>query len=410
MATDMAGEDLDRLDAQSPDSRRDRVDGRSCVQQSTQQHVARRAGRGVDPQATANLGHGRLLANAATRAGNEPSLAQVGRASGPLQQPTMIYRIDSFCNRFHSVPCGSVQRRYHHLDPGRSPPGERVSRHCLARIRGTGTRALRDAAAGFGRCGGAARSLTTGKTGNIGVVVPDLGNPFFPAILKGAQARAREADHAVFLADSEENPRLEMELVRAMARQVDGVVSCSSRLSEAQLQQLRKDTTLVVLNRRVPGVSAVLLDGAGGMRQAIEHLVALGHVRIGFLGGPAGSWSNHERHRGLRAAARGRSLDVVEFGPFAPHFEAGQQAADLAVAAEVTAVVAFNDLMALGVLSRLADRGIGVPNEISVVGFDNILMAGMATPQLTTVALPLEQAGRVAIELLLEQLAQLGTG
>ena len=75
-----------------------------------------------------------------------------------------------------------------------------------------------------------------------------------------------------------------------------------------------------------------------------------------------------------------------------------------------TAVIAFNDLMALGVLSRLADRGIGVPNEISVVGFDNILMAGMATPQLTTVALPLEQAGRVAIELLLEQLAQPGSG
>jgi DNA-binding LacI/PurR family transcriptional regulator len=256
----------------------------------------------------------------------------------------------------------------------------------------------------------AARSLTTGKTGNIGVIVPDLGNPFFSAILKGGQARAREADHAVFLADAEENPRLEMELVRAMARQVDGVVICSSRLSEAQLQQLRKDTTLVLLNRRVRGVSAVLLDSAGGMRQALEHLEALGHRRIGYLGGPAQSWSDRERRRGLRARARGRSLEVIEFGPFAPQFEAGQHAADLAVAAEVTAVVAFNDLMALGVLSRLADRGIGVPHEISVVGFDNILMAGMATPQLTTVALPLEQAGRVAIELLLEQLAQPGSG
>jgi DNA-binding LacI/PurR family transcriptional regulator len=256
----------------------------------------------------------------------------------------------------------------------------------------------------------AARSLTTGKTGNIGVIVADLGNPFFSAILKGGQARAREADHAVFLADAEENPRLEMELVRAMARQVDGVVICSSRLSEAQLQQLRKDTTLVLLNRRVRGVSAVLLDSAGGMRQAIEHLAALGHERIGFLGGPAGSWSNRERRRGLRAVARARSLDVIEFGPFAPQFEAGQHAADLVVAAEVTAVVAFNDLMALGVLSRLADRGISVPHEISVVGFDNILMAGMATPQLTTVALPLEQAGRVAIELLLEQLARPGSG
>jgi DNA-binding LacI/PurR family transcriptional regulator len=256
----------------------------------------------------------------------------------------------------------------------------------------------------------AARSLTTGKTGNIGVIVPDLGNPFFSAILKGGQARAREADYAVFLADAEENPRLEMELVRAMARQVDGVVICSSRLSETQLQQLRKDTTLVLLNRRVHGVSAVLLDSAGGMRQAIEHLEALGHERIGYLGGPAQSWSDRERRRGLRARARGRSLEVIEFGPFAPQFEAGQHAADLVVAAGVTAVVAFNDLMALGVLSRLADRGIGVPHEISVAGFDNILMAGLATPKLTTVALPLEQAGRVAIELLLEQLAQPGSG
>jgi LacI family transcriptional regulator len=256
----------------------------------------------------------------------------------------------------------------------------------------------------------AARSLTTGKTGNIGLVVPDLGNPFFSAILKGGQARAREADYSVFLADSEENSRLELELVRAMAPQVDGVIICSSRLSEAQLQQLHRETTLVLLNRRVHGVSAVLLDSAGGMRQAIEHLVALGHLRIGFIGGPADSWSNRERRRGLRAEARARSLDIVEFGPFAPHFEGGQHAADLAVAAEVTAVVAFNDLMALGVLSRLADRGIGVPDDISVVGFDNIPMAGMATPHLTTVALPLEQSGRVAIELLLEQLAQPGSG
>ncbi len=256
----------------------------------------------------------------------------------------------------------------------------------------------------------AARSLTTGKTGNIGVVVPDLGNPFFPAILKGAQARAREADHSVFLADSEENPRLEIELVRAMAKQVDGVLLCSSRLSEQQLQQLLGDTTLVLLNRRVPGASAVQLDSAGGIRQALEHLVALGHERIAFLGGPVGSWSNRERRRGLRVGARGRNLEIVEFGPFAPRFEAGKQAADLAVAAEVTAVVAYNDLMALGVLSRLADRGIGVPEEISVVGFDDIPMAGMATPHLTTVALPLEQAGRVAIELLLEQLAHPGSG
>jgi DNA-binding LacI/PurR family transcriptional regulator len=254
----------------------------------------------------------------------------------------------------------------------------------------------------------AARSLTTGKTGNIGVVVPDLGNPFFPAVLKGAQARAREANYAVFLADSEENPRLEMQLVREMAKQVDGVLICSSRLGDPQLQQLRHDTTLVLLNRRVQGASGVLLDSAGGMRQAIEHLAALGHRRIGFLAGPLHSWSNRERRRGLRAGARSHGLETVELGSFAPTFEAGQHAADLVLARELTAVIAYNDLMALGVLSRMADRGVVVPDDISVVGFDNIPMAGMANPHLTTVALPLELAGRVAIELLLEQLGLSG--
>lgn len=256
----------------------------------------------------------------------------------------------------------------------------------------------------------AARSLTTGRTGNIGVVVPDLGNPFFPAILKGAQARAREADCSVFLADSEENPRLEMELVRAMAKQVDGVVICSSRLGDPQLQQLRRDTTLVLLNRRVRGASGVLLDSAGGMRQAVDHLAALGHERIGFLAGPAQSWSNRERRRGLRIGARNHGLETIELGPFSPTFEAGQQAADLVLARGLTAVIAYNDLMALGVISRLTARGVVVPDDISVVGFDNIPMAGMVTPHMTTVALPMELSGRVAVELLIEQLSRPDVG
>jgi DNA-binding LacI/PurR family transcriptional regulator len=241
-------------------------------------------------------------------------------------------------------------------------------------------------------------------TQRIGVIVPDLGNPFFPAILKGAQTKARELGYAVFLADADENPRLEADLVRAMASEVDGIVICSSRLSRAELEQLVPATTLVLLNRRVRGVSSVLFDNAGGIRQAIDHLVALGHRRIAFLSGPANSWSNQERRRGLRLAARAHGVDVLELGPFAPHFDAGQHAADLALAEDVTAIQAYNDLMALGVLSRLAARGVAVPDEISVVGFDNIQMAAMAMPHLTTVALPLEVAGRVAIELLSEQL------
>jgi DNA-binding LacI/PurR family transcriptional regulator len=250
----------------------------------------------------------------------------------------------------------------------------------------------------------AARGLITGKTGNLGIVVPDLENPFFPSVVSGAQARARQADYAVFLADSGEEPRLEAELIYAMAKQVDGVIVCSSGMAVDDLRRASESTTLVLLNRKYPGVPAVLMDSADGIRQAIEHLAALGHRRCAFLSGPRSSWSNKERRRGLRSASRSSGIDVVELGPFAPHFEAGLQAADIAVAANVTAILAFYDLMALGVLNRLSDRGIPVPHDISVIGFDDIAMASMCTPQLTTVSMATQQAGRVAVDLLLDQL------
>ena len=246
----------------------------------------------------------------------------------------------------------------------------------------------------------AARGLITGRTGNIGVIVPDLSNPFFPAVLKGVQARAREADFSVFLADAEEDPALEQELIQAMAKQVDGVVLCSSRASDATLGAIAKDIPLVLLNRRIGSVPAVLLDNAGGARQAAEHLAALGHRRVAYTNGPLSSWSNRARRRGLKARGSVRGLEIVELGSFAPTFEGGLAAADQCVAAEVTAVVAFNDLVALGVQSRLRDRSIAVPREISVIGFDDIPMAQMGSPPLTTVAMPCERAGRLSIDVL----------
>jgi DNA-binding LacI/PurR family transcriptional regulator len=252
----------------------------------------------------------------------------------------------------------------------------------------------------------AARGLVTSKTGNIGLVVPDLANPFFGAVLKGAHVRAREADYLVFLANTEESPRMEEELIRAMVKQVDGIVLASSRMTDEQLEQVLSGTPTVLLNRRVPGVPAVLMDSADGVRQAVEHLAALGHRRIAFLGGPRTSWSNRERRRGLRAVTRQLGVEAVELGPFAPQFEAGLQAADLSLAADVTAVLAFNDLMALGVLNRLSQRGVAVPAELSVVGFDNIAMSGMTTPPLTTVDMPMQLSGRAGVDLLLELLAR----
>src|SRR5947209_7738429 len=247
----------------------------------------------------------------------------------------------------------------------------------------------------------AAQTLITGRTANIGIVVPDLGNPFYTGVLRGVQARARQSGYAVFFADGEEDAVAEEALVRAMARQVDGVVMCAPFATDAQLRSLAGITSLALLNRRLRDVPAALMDSASGMRQVVDHLVALGHRRVAYLNGPNIAWSNRERRRGLRTAAARARMTVVEFGPFEPKFEGGVQAADLALAGGVTAIMTYNDLMALGVLSRLADRGVAVPQEMSVVGFDNLLYAAVCAPPLTTVAMPMEAGGRAAVDLLL---------
>jgi LacI family transcriptional regulator len=151
------------------------------------------------------------------------------------------------------------------------------------------------------------------------------------------------------------------------------------------------------------------MDSGGGMRQVVDHLVALGHRRIAFLNGPRTSWSNEERRRVLFPAVSSHNVDLVDLGPFTPRYEGGLQAADLALAADVTAIMAYNDIMALGVLARLRDRGISVPGDVSVTGFDNLTYASLTSPALTTVAMPVAPAGRTAVNMLLDWLDSDGT-
>jgi LacI family transcriptional regulator len=261
-------------------------------------------------------------------------------------------------------------------------------------------------AAEFGyRPSPAARSLITGRTGNIGLVVPDLGNPFFTGLLKNVQASARRSGYAVFVGDSDEDPAVEEELVRSMATQVDGVLLCSPGIRDGQITALAENTPLVLVNRKVRGISAALMDSAGGMRQSIEHLAALGHRRCAFLSGPRGSWSNRSRAKGLRGAVERTGMEVLTLGPFPPRYSGGTQAADLALAENVTAIIAYNDIMALGALARLRERDVDVPGELSLTSFDDLVFAAVSAPPLTTVAMPVDAAGRLAVDLLLSRLA-----
>jgi len=252
----------------------------------------------------------------------------------------------------------------------------------------------------------AARGLITGRTGNLGLIVPDLANPLFAAVVKGVQAAARAADHSVFIADTDEDADAEPGLLRALSKQVDGIVLCSPRTPDEGLAGAGGDPPVVLMNRRVGGYPSVTVDNADGMRQALEHLAALGHRRVAYVAGPRSSWSNGQREQGLRATADALGVDLVHLGHFPPRFDGGVAAADLAVASGSTAVVAYNDIVALGLLSRLGARGIPVPDRISVLGCDDIPMSAMTHPALTTVAVPQHEAGRAAVAMLLALLAE----
>ncbi|MDN4482267.1 LacI family DNA-binding transcriptional regulator [Demequina lignilytica] len=242
-----------------------------------------------------------------------------------------------------------------------------------------------------------AQALASGRNRHLGLVLPDLANPYFATIAKGVQLEARESANAVLVADTDEDPRREHDVVRELQTRVDGVVLCSPRMPEEQILECAARGPLVLVNREIEGIPSVTFDVASGMRQTLLHLRALDHRTIAYVGGPETSWSDRHRRRGLDSVA---GITVIDLGPHRPVHAGGFAAADLALETGATAVVCFNDLVALGVVSRLQSRGVAIPSGMNVVGFDNIPGSTYVTPALTTVAVPLQRAGREAAMLL----------
>ncbi|WP_219465484.1 LacI family DNA-binding transcriptional regulator [Nonomuraea rhizosphaerae] len=252
----------------------------------------------------------------------------------------------------------------------------------------------------------AARALTTGRTHNIGLIVADIANPFFPPLIKAAQAQARLRDYHVFVADTDEDPQVEEDLIQTFTKQVDGVLLCSPRLTNRTIERLREEVPFVVVNRRAKGMPTVLMDVGRGARMAIEHLTALGHRRLALVTGPSGSWTSKEMQE---AAAATSEVDVVFLGPNPPTELGGLAAATDVVASGATGVLAYNDLVAIGLIEGLAERGKEVPGDISVIGVDDIVPGRLSRPKLTTIAMPTAAAGRIAVDLLLQSVDSAAT-
>lgn len=266
-----------------------------------------------------------------------------------------------------------------------------------------GTRAkVLDAARELGyQPNAAARTLTTGRTGKISLLVPDLESLFYARVAKGVQSRALAADHDLFVADSDKDPSQEPKLVRRLAKQVDGMLLCAPRSSSEVLAELASEVTLVLVNRRAGDLPTVSVDNAAIVRQALIHLRALGHTRIAYVGAGVG-WANSERRAAfLGSGADDPDAELIDVGSFYQSARGGAAAADLVIASGATATLAYNDEVAFGLLERFRQRGVAVPDDMSVVGIDDNPLSALMVPALTTVAQPAVALGRAGVDVLL---------
>lgn len=249
-----------------------------------------------------------------------------------------------------------------------------------------------------------ARGLVTGRSGNVGVLVPDMANPFFTPIVAGIEQVAQGRDMGVFLANSREDQDAEEGLVRRLGQQVDGVIAIASRMPDEVLVDLGERVPLVLVNRVVPGLSAVAVDAHQGMADLLTRLAGLGHRRISYLDGPRASWSGRTKLAGLNEVAERFDLELTVLGRHSPSFAAGREAADAVLKADQSAVIAFDDLIAWGLLSRVQELGVRVPEELSIAGFDDAYEEGMIRPALTTVSPQGSSMGAIAARMLMERL------
>ena len=185
-----------------------------------------------------------------------------------------------------------------------------------------------------------------------------------------------------------------MEQIQGLSRSVDGFVLAASRLADQDLRDVAERHQVVLLNRELEGLSSVTLDTASGCRQILAHLASLGHEELTFCAGPPVSWMGAARWAALCSGAEEHGLRVRRVGPYTPTVANGGAAADGALRAGTTALVAHNDLLGIGIMRRLAQRGVRVPEDVSVIGFDNIFAAEFVHPGLTTLGGPGADAGR----------------
>jgi len=259
-----------------------------------------------------------------------------------------------------------------------------------------------------------ARGLIRQKTGTLALIVPDVANPFFTLIVRGAEDVARRAGYRMLLCDTRSDLTIEGEVIEEMiAHRVEGIaIAPVSDRSRSHLQRLPKfGVQFVLIDRTVRGIDSdvVLGDNAGGARRLVEHLISLGHTRIGFIVESDEVSTARDRHRGYVEALEGAGLavdpDVIVRSTVDPEGGRDGMRRLLELSDPPTAVFTVNNLVALGAIEAVRTAGLEVPDDIALVCFDDIEYASRLYPFLTVMAQPAETLGSLGTQLLLDRIA-----
>lgn len=252
-----------------------------------------------------------------------------------------------------------------------------------------------------------ARGLRTSRSMTVGVLIPDLTNPFYPPLVRGIDDGLDALGYVPLLANSDDSPARELTLLESMRdRHVDGFIIATARVNDPAIRSIvAQKLPVVLVSRTVTGlkVPSVTLDDERAIEMAVDHLVKLGHVAIGHIAGPQDSTTGIKRKAGFLRATQShgiKSTAIVETNRFSE--EQGRMAsARLLDQHFITAIVASNDLIALGVLATLAERGLNCPADISVIGVNDMAYLDRIAPPLTTIHTETYQMGFNAAQLLL---------
>lgn len=247
-----------------------------------------------------------------------------------------------------------------------------------------------------------ARALPTGKTQTVGLIVSDITNPAFFDIIRGAETAASARDYTLMLAESAESAEHELTAARRMLATVDALILASPRLADEEIQQLALQKPVVVTNRRVAGVGSVVADTEAGVAEAVRHLADMGHTSIAYVAGPERSWMSKRRWETIKERCDWHGIAASTVASGAPTVDGGRHAAAVVRGGSATAVFCYNDLMAIGLMRELQAAGMTVPDQLSILGFDNIFGSDFTTPPLSTIKSPLRELGVAALTMVLE--------